>query len=134
VLESISHAKRREVEDARRLLDEAKRLAPVEIFVFHAVDVARAEAQLAVAESRWSEAWTAFEQVVSRYGEMGMRLGRARGLRDWAEGHLARGEAEDIEGARELLSQARAEFESIGSTGYVQTIDARLANLPDLRR
>ncbi len=134
VLQAITHAKRGNVGRARQLLNEAKSLAPVETFAFHAVDVERAEAHLAIAERKWPEAWTAFELVVSRYNEMGMRLGRARGLRDWAEGHLARGEAEDIERARELLSQARAEFESVGSTGYVQTIDARLANLPDLRR
>jgi tetratricopeptide (TPR) repeat protein len=133
VLQSIIHAKRFRPDDSRRLLDEAKSLAPIENFAFHAVDVLRAEAQLGVAERNWLGAWTSFEQVVSRFGEMGMRLGRARGLRDWAEGHLARGEAEDIDRARKLLTEARAEFESMGSAGYVQMIDARLREFASLR-
>ena len=62
---------------------------------------------------------------------MGMRLDHARTLRDWAAGHLARGEAEDIERARELLEQARSEFDDMGSTAYVERIDAQLKELSD---
>ena len=60
---------------------------------------------------------------------MGLRLGRALALREWAEAHLSRGEPEDRERARELLDQARAEFEGMGSPGYVEKIDAQLKAL-----
>ena len=96
------------------------------------LDIDFAEAHVYVSELEWDKAWSAFDTAIKQYGQVGMRLARSRALRDWAEGHLSRGEAEDIDRARQLLGEARAEFEAMGSRGYVQTIDARLAELSSL--
>ena len=60
---------------------------------------------------------------------MGLRLPRSKLLRAWAEGHISRGEPEDMSRARELLEEARAEFEDMGSDGYVERIEAELQEL-----
>jgi hypothetical protein len=50
-------------------------------------------------------------------------------LQDWASAHLQRGQPEDIERAKELLSGAQAEFKEMGSPGYAKRIQSRLDEL-----
>jgi predicted ATPase len=126
---SIALSKRGEIEAAREMLQQAKESTPVELAAWHAVGVLRAEAQMAIAEARWSDAWSAFEEAVSRLNRMGMRIAHARVLRDWAEGHLLRGEPDDRKRARDLLKEARDAFDDMGSTAYVERIDSQLADL-----
>jgi tetratricopeptide (TPR) repeat protein len=126
---SIAHAMRGEIELAREMLQQARESSAIAVAALDAVGILRSEAHLAIAEARWSDAWGAFEAATSRLSEMGMRLFRARDLRAWAKGHISRGEPEDIERARELLGEARVEFEDMGSDGYVARIDAQLQEL-----
>jgi tetratricopeptide (TPR) repeat protein len=129
---SIALAMRGEIEPARQMLQEARESSALAVATLDAVSVLRSEAYLATAEARWSDAWAAFEDATSRLSGMGMRLFRARDLRAWAKGHISRGEPEDIERACELLEEARVEFEDMGSDGYVERIDAQLAELQEL--
>ena len=128
---SIALSGRGNIKMAREMLEAARNAVPVDLSAWHAQGILVAEAHLAIAEAQWSDAWTAFEEVNSRFDRMGMRLEHARTLRDWAAGHVARGEPEDVERARELLEQARREFEGMGSTVYVERIDVQLKELSD---
>ena len=127
LLISIALSGQGKIESAREMLQAARDATSVS--AYHALGVLAAEAHLAIAEERWSDAWTALEEANSRFKRMGMRLDHARTLRDWAAGHVARGAPEDVERARELLEQARGEFEGMGSTVYIERIDVQLKEL-----
>ena len=64
--------------------------------------------------------------MVRQITRAGARWYRAQVLRDWAEAHLARGEAGDAERARELLHQVIAEFEAMGAPIYAGRVQQRL--------
>jgi hypothetical protein len=88
-----------------------------------------AEAHLAAAEKNWSAAWSAFADAADGWARMGVRWYRARTLQEWAEAHVARGEPGDLERARELLREAQAAFEEMGSSGCVAAVQQRLDEL-----
>ncbi len=60
---------------------------------------------------------------------MELKLRHAWGLLELAELRLRRSEAGDLELAVEALEQARTEFAAMGSDGYIERIDERLAEL-----
>jgi serine/threonine protein kinase len=59
------------------------------------------------------------------------RWSRPRLLREWAEAHLSRGEPGDWERARELLLEAKAEFEAMAISSYAAQIGERLMEMED---
>ena len=91
----------------------------------------RARAHLAAAKSDWAEPWKTFEEYLSRASKMGLKLHHAGGLIELAEIHIRRDENSDRERAIKLMEQARAEFEAMGSEGYVDRIDNQLAELAE---
>ncbi|MGH2621815.1 MAG: serine/threonine-protein kinase PknK [Anaerolineales bacterium] len=124
------HTKRGEPDPARRFLQEAEEKLARRPSALETASSALAKAQLAQLEGRWDEAWGHFDNHIEQLATMGLRHGRALALREQAEAHLARGEPEDGGRARELLEQARAEFESMGALAYVDKISAQLKELP----
>jgi hypothetical protein len=120
-------AKQGQIEAARQLLVSVRaRLAGRPLNLIGAVQMGWAEANLQAAEKRWPEAWASFAYVVDQLTRAGARWYRAQVLRDWAEAHLARGEAGDAERARELLHQVIAEFEAMGAPIYAGRVLQRL--------
>jgi DNA-directed RNA polymerase subunit F len=81
------------------------------------------------AEKRWSESFTTFQEAADLLDRAEARFPRTIFLQDWAQAHLQRGTQEDLERARELYREALAEFESMGSPGYVARIQAVLDEL-----
>ena len=60
---------------------------------------------------------------------MGKRWYRAQTLREWAEAHLARGEAGDRERAIELLREALGLFETMNAPKYAERVRGQLKEL-----
>jgi hypothetical protein len=87
------------------------------------------EAHLALLEEQWPEALAAFKATFDALGDAKARWYQARLLVDWAEAHLARGEAGDYERGLELLREAEAEFDAMGAHGYVERVRGRLKEL-----
>jgi hypothetical protein len=121
-----------EIEEAHRLLSEAREKAIEQ--GSRAVDLymlSWAEAHLAVAQGRWLEAMAAFEAAADGAERCGAMWLRARLLQEWAEAQLLRGEPGDRERARELLHEAKAEFEGMGVAVYAAQLEERLEQIED---
>ncbi len=88
-----------------------------------------AEAELAVAEQDWEAARRAYVECVDFQGRVGMRWSRAHTLWDWAEALIQEAGGEAPAEARELLEEARSEFEAMGAPIYAGRIEARLKEL-----
>jgi tetratricopeptide (TPR) repeat protein/predicted Ser/Thr protein kinase len=127
---STQHAQLGELEMARDMLGQArKRAQEPGAGAFEAQYLLWAEAHLAVAEGRWSEAWSTFEALADGIGRAGSRWYRARVLREWAEAHLRCGEPGDLERARALFGEAKVEFEDMGALPYAAQIEEKLRDL-----
>jgi tetratricopeptide (TPR) repeat protein len=127
---SVQRVRQGELEAARQLLAGAHEQAAVlGQLMYWEPYLLWAEAHLSMAGGRWPEALAAFEAGVDALGRRKLRWHRARTLIDWAEAHLARGEAGDRERAFELLREAEAEFEAMGAPFYAERIRGRLEGL-----
>jgi hypothetical protein len=80
--------------------------------------LARAEAHLACAESRWDDADAAFERYVAAQTEMGRRWHEANALYEWARSIAPH----DRLRAVQLLEDAISRFESLGVPAYASHI------------
>jgi tetratricopeptide (TPR) repeat protein len=127
---SVACSHRGAIAEARGLLSEAReKAASIGDCAWNEVRLRSAEAHLAVAESNWPAAWSAFADSADGWARMGMRWHRARTLQEWAEAHAAHGEPGDQERAVELLREALAAFEEMGSPGYAAAAQQRLEEL-----
>jgi len=128
LLGMVTHrAKQGQIEAARQLLARVRaRAADRPLNLVGSIQMGWAEANLQAAEKRWPEAWASFDYVLDQLTRAGVRWYRAQVLRDWAEAHLARGEAGDAERARELLRQAMVEFEAMGAPIYAGRVQQQL--------
>jgi predicted ATPase len=116
--------------EARRLLAEAQQKAMHEL----AIPEDRASlhllaGQIACAEGRWAEALAAHEAADELCARYGLRWDWARFHLDWADAYTARGEPGDRERAQELLGEAQAAFEEMGSSRYAAVARDRLQEL-----
>jgi hypothetical protein len=76
--------------------------------------------------------WEGFQAAAHSFAQAGLRWYHAHTLAQWAEAHLARGNAGDRARAQELLREATAGFDDMGASAYAARIQARLADLaPD---
>jgi tetratricopeptide (TPR) repeat protein len=125
----IVRARQGRLEDAHRLLDEARELAGADPIVWDATSLKMAETELALAEERWPVALAGAEAIAGTWARMGRRWAWARTLQDWAAIHVARGEPADVERAQALLREARAAFQEMGASYYVALVEDRLKNL-----
>ena len=93
---------------------------------WNALNNARAEAQLAVAQLRWGDAFYNYEAAVSVLAGKGIRLDWARALQEWAGAHVARGEPADYERAKALYREALTLFEELGTVYYADLVKEQL--------
>lgn len=84
-----------------------------------------AEAHLMATRGQWQEANNFFDLSMDRLSIMSPQM-MAVWKRDWAERLIGTGQSEHLVRARELLEQARSDFEEIGSPYYYKKIDALL--------
>jgi len=132
----VARLRQGQMEEARRLLAEARVKAGSDPGPFDEENLSLAEARLGVAEARWPDALAAFEAAANLEARMGKRWYRAQTLREWGEAHLARrrspsgdNEPGDRERARELLQESLKLFEEMGVTKYAEEVRRRLAEL-----
>ncbi len=116
-------------EPGRALLDEAQAIHAERPGAFLAMILGESYANVLVAEGRWDDAFDAFKTTAVEFAEARLRTFHTSSLRDWAEAHLARGEAADSERAKELYREALAEYEDMGATGWIERVQARMAEL-----
>jgi hypothetical protein len=81
---------------------------------------------LAAAMSDWEAARDHFESALAKNASSGLRSTVPTISREYAEMLLARGAAGDVERARELLHQTRADAEAAGMTGLAAITHARI--------
>jgi class 3 adenylate cyclase/tetratricopeptide (TPR) repeat protein len=115
-------------QEARRLLVEAKEAIKPPAFRDE-VTLARAEAQLAVAEERWGDTFSNYETAVGILVKQGICMERAQVLREWAAAHVARGEPADYERAKALYQEALAMFQEMGNTYYANFVEEQILRL-----
>lgn len=84
---------------------------------------------LARAEGEWDSALEAAEAVSKRLAKLEIRWLWAYALVEWADTHLARGNAVDDERARALFREAMAVFVDMGSEFFSRNIEERLRAL-----
>jgi tetratricopeptide (TPR) repeat protein len=113
-------------EQARRLLAEAREKISSRSATWDELSLSMAEAGLATAEKRWTEALTIFEHAAGSSARLGIRWSWASLLQDWAEAHIGRGEPADMERAQALLREAQSAFQEMGSPYYAGLVEDRL--------
>jgi serine phosphatase RsbU (regulator of sigma subunit)/class 3 adenylate cyclase len=113
------------LEQAGRLVVETRETAVGARLTLDEGWLSLAEAKVALAEKRWSEAMAAFENAAGTFARLGMAWWRARILYDWAEANVSRGEPTDLERARTLFREAAELFDDMGVPHYAQLVQAR---------
>jgi predicted ATPase len=126
----VHHARQGEIEKARRLLSEAREKAiDAGSWAIDLYFLSWAEAHVAAAEGHWSEALSALHAAADGSARSGARWYWARVLWERGEVHLLRGGRGDRERARELLHEAKAEFEGMGVPIYAAQLKERLKQI-----
>ena len=114
---------------ARQVYDEAEQIFTDDLSQWSAIALSIANSHVLAAEKRWDEALARFQETADLLANAEMRFDRSIFLQYWAQVHLNRGQEGDLESARELYREALAEFEAMGSLGYVKRIQARLEEI-----
>jgi tetratricopeptide (TPR) repeat protein len=126
---AIVYARQVLVVRAREVLDQAGAIFSERSQAWAELILSWSQANVLAAEGQWDEAFRTFEDAAAKLAEGGFRPTHAAAMRDWAEAHLARGEPADAQRARELFGLAISEYKEMGATGYVERVQARLAEL-----
>ena len=114
---------------AQQRLKQASELMDLGGRLTDRVFFAQAEAEVALAGSRFDAAAAAFARAAEVAGQTGMRWYRAYTLMQWAEALIAGSEGNADEHSRALLDEARSEFATLGVSVYAEEITARLTAL-----
>jgi serine phosphatase RsbU (regulator of sigma subunit) len=115
--------------EARQSLQKARQSKKNHLSFWDRVYLYLAEAFRSAAESRWEEAFAAFEASIERISSAGYQWTQAITMIDWADALVRRGEPADMERARTLLREAGALFEQMGSAGYLQLVEKKRQDL-----
>jgi tetratricopeptide (TPR) repeat protein len=86
-------------------------------------------ARLAAAEKRWEDAFAAFDTLVKTTVRLSAPWYQAKGLVEWAQAHLARGEPQDIPRARDLFLEALAIYKRLEIPVYAARVERNLDTL-----
>jgi len=125
-LSSIVHARQGAFQDARLLLTEAQEAAGPSLTMWDEGSLKFAEAELAYAETRWSDALAAYEAVAGIAARLEMRPWWASMLKLWADVYISRGEPTDLERAQALLREALSAYEDMGLSYFSGLVEERL--------
>jgi hypothetical protein len=129
----IAHCKTANLDSARVAFNRLEEINKIVIeegyskFFEHVSRNLLAGAHLWAVEEKWADCWQAFQQYFDIRPQH--RWERARVRIDWAWAHQQRGKPEDITRAKELLLEARAEFEAMGADGWVVHVQEQLENI-----
>jgi predicted ATPase len=118
-----------DVLDAQNLLEKARHEAGPQPTLLSQSRIALAEARLASAKGRWTEALSAYEHTTQLEEQMGRRWYRAQTLREWAGTLLTRDCPGDRERANALLLESLSEFEAMHAPGYEEVVRKSLEAL-----
>jgi tetratricopeptide (TPR) repeat protein len=128
-------SKRGDVQRASESLENAQtNLGNIQPVFWAKVFLLRAEAHFYAAERKWEEAWLKFGERHQMLSGKKLRFDAAWAGVEWADAYLLRSEPEDITRARELLKEARADFEDMGAYGWVELVNGKLAGIDSNRR
>ncbi|HRQ40873.1 MAG TPA: protein kinase [Chloroflexota bacterium] len=116
-------------EEAAALLRQAEELVGDGVSFHEQGQLNQAKALIAVRQRRWQEAFGHFAQAVQSAEAIGARWFQADITRQWAEAHLARGEADDRQRARELLQQCESAFAAMQNEYALARVRALLAGI-----
>jgi tetratricopeptide (TPR) repeat protein len=122
-------ARKGEFVQARRVYDKAEQIFAERSRAWAEVWLSMAHAHVLAAEKRWDESFATFQKSADLLARAEARFEQSVFLQDWARARLQRGLPEDLERARVLYREALAEFEAMGSPGYVKRIQTRLDEL-----
>jgi len=123
---SVAYLGQGRMADAQRMLKETRERSTRRQGLGYAARLRWAEARLAMAESRWQEALSAYEMVARLVEEIGARWHLANIQREWAEVHATRGLPDDYERARDLLNKSLGTFQASGIAHYAGVVQSRL--------
>jgi tetratricopeptide (TPR) repeat protein len=126
---TILRARQNRLHEAHEALNIARSGEEKRVSVWRENYIGHAEAELAVAEGRYFDAISIFEEIVTRYSHLGARWSWARTLHDWAEVHMKVGSPADLERARTLLRESRTLYREMGAEGHLKWIEKRLSDL-----
>jgi tetratricopeptide (TPR) repeat protein len=126
---AIIYLRQGRLDEARQLYSESKQIAGDSPTFWQKQALQNIERDLARAECNWGAALKAAETASKRLVQTGMRWFWSFSLVEWAETHLARGEALDYERARTLFREALAVFEEMGAAFFINVIEGRLHEL-----
>jgi serine phosphatase RsbU (regulator of sigma subunit)/tetratricopeptide (TPR) repeat protein len=129
LLLTILRARQLRVGEAREARDKASHSIGEKASIWRDNFIGHADAELAVAEGRYSEAVSILEGIVANYARLGALWSWARSLHDWAEVHMKIGTPADYERARALLREAQTLFTEIGAHRHAQWMETRLVYL-----
>jgi tetratricopeptide (TPR) repeat protein len=126
---SAIRSRQRQLEQARRLLDEARAVFDRTPSYRSQGILAFAQAELNAAGKLWPETMDAYQALVNLMKESGQSWEEARACLYWADACVARGELDDSERARQLYRRALDLFSEIGAPGYAKVAKQRLSAL-----
>ncbi len=121
------YARRRELPAARLYLEKLEATVDLERRIWDRTSLGRARAELAYAQGDWSAALHDLTEVSDLFFSTGRLVDANRILLSQAEILLRRGAPTDLEGAAELLSTARGNYETMGIRLYTD-LAIRLQN------
>ena len=122
-------ARRGDLKTAKGRLEQARAATQASGYLSDRCFLSLAEAEIALQESRFDDAASAFEQAAEVSAGCGMRWYRAHTLMEWAEALIAGAGSQAGERALAVLEEARSEFEAMGVPIYAAQIAARLSEL-----
>lgn len=128
-LMSVINIRQEKLSEAREFYSRAIQAADSPPSFWQEYALQGASRDLARAERNWPLAFEAAEAVSKFLTQSGLRWFWANSLVEWAETHLARGEAMDFERARALYRESLAIFAEMGSDFFVNFLEERLRSL-----
>ena len=129
-MQSMIRIRQLKLDEARALLEEARKLESQKHHPFQQAIFLWIEAQIAVAEQRLTEAWSFYEKAVSQARAIEYLWLEGYLLLEWAKALLKAQPVERAQ-ARDLFDEARKVFTRAKSPGYtaqVETILRAIAN------
>lgn len=135
-LQAEIHLRKDELRKARKLLEQLstgftgkERLSYISRYRWSL-------AKLLAAEKKYDEALEIYQDITKTAATYGLAWLRARLLMDWANVLMQRAGSDDLQAARDKLTEAENLFGQMGADGYVQLVRDQLGiiggSLPDL--
>jgi serine phosphatase RsbU (regulator of sigma subunit) len=115
--------------EARELYHRADQMRDSEAMFWQEQALLGVKRDLARVDKNWGAALAAAEEVSRFLARSELRWPWGFSLVEWAETHLARGEAMDYERARALYREALVVFVDMGSNFFVDVLEERLREL-----